>query len=246
MSWSDTGTPRAGGRHGKPWRAAGTAVVLLTAALGAGMLGAGLTEEPAPRPPQPVVQAGAPDVAGTPAPADDPADPIGAELGRTAGDQGAPGSAGLPRSTPTTITIPRIGVNAPIMSLGVEADGTVQMPPLQQARNAGWYSRGPSPGEIGNAVIVGHVDSAYIGPAVFFDLGTLLPGDAITVARADGTSATFRVDTVRSYPKTEFPAELVYGGNDRPGLRVVTCGGTFDERTRDYLDNVIVFATLVS
>ncbi|WBB79500.1 class F sortase [Micromonospora sp. WMMD882] len=226
---SDAGAPPAGGRHGRPWRAAGPTAVLLTAVLGAGLLGAGLTGQPAPRPPRPAPGAGAPGPAWSTDPDGFPTDP-----------------RGLPRATPTTITIPRIGVDAKIMKLGVEADGSVQVPPLEQAQHAGWYSRGPSPGEIGNAVVVGHVDSAYLGPAVFFDLGALLPGDLVTVGRADGRSVTFQVDAVRAYPKEQFPAELVYGPNDRAGLRVVTCGGVFDEQAREYPDNVIVFATLVS
>ncbi|MGK5742452.1 class F sortase [Micromonospora sp. URMC 103] len=220
----------AGGRHGKPWRAAGAAVVVLLALAGAGMIGVSLQENPAPRPPQPLAQA-APDASG-PAEADQPA-------------EGAPAAAALPRSTPTTIAIPRIGVDAQIMSLGTNPDGTVQVPPLDQAQLAGWYEPGPSPGEVGNAVIVGHVDSAKLGPAVFFDLGALQPGDTVTVNRQDGRTATFRVDSVKSYPKTSFPTELVYGPSDRPGLRVVTCGGQFDENARSYLNNIIVFASLV-
>ncbi|MEU4568205.1 class F sortase [Micromonospora sp. NPDC023956] len=240
MSWSDAGTP-AGGRHGKPWRAAGAAVVTLTGVLGAGLLGVGLADPEPARPPQPVIGVEAPLTGAAP----DTADRAGSGPDATA-TPGAAGAAGMARSEPTAITIPRIGVHAPVMSLGVTAEGTVQVPPLEQAQLAGWYRPGPSPGETGNAVIVGHVDSSHIGPAVFYHLGALLPGDTISVARRDGSSAAFRVDAVRSYPKTEFPSALVYGPNERAGLRVVTCGGQFDERLRDYPDNVIVFATLVS
>lgn len=84
-----------------------------------------------------------------------------------------------------------------------------------------------------------------MGPAVFFDLGALQAGDTVTVKRDDGRSVTFRIDSVESYPKDAFPTERVYGPNDRPGLRVVTCGGQFDETARSYLNNVIVFASLV-
>nr|WP_091607715.1 class F sortase [Micromonospora mirobrigensis] len=262
-----TATP-AGGRHGRPWRAAGAAVVVLLAMLGAGMIGASTRGTvPPPRPPQPLAQAGPTEAASLP-PADQngdvaqpPADvdgqapdgtaPEGADPDTVDGTP-APGGAtpavaappALERSTPTTISIPRIGVNASIMSLGTNPDGTVQVPPLEQAMTAGWYSPGASPGEVGNAVVVGHVDSAKIGPAVFFDLGALQPGDTITVGRQDGRSATFTVDEVRSYPKTAFPTERVYGPNDRAGLRVVTCGGTFDQAARSYLDNVVVYATM--
>ncbi|MGC4807171.1 class F sortase [Micromonospora sp. DT233] len=221
-----TATP-AGGRHGIPWRAAGAAVVVMFAMLGAGLLGAALDTDPAPRPPQPLTQAGP--------------DPDTRAAGRTGP------VTGLDRATPTTITIPRIGVDAPIMTLGTNPDGTVQVPPLEQALSAGWYAPGPSPGETGNAVIVGHVDSAQVGgPAVFYSLGALRPGDTLTVAREDGSRAAFTVEEVKAYPKAEFPTELVYGPNDRPGLRVVTCGGQFDRETGSYVDNVIVFATMTS
>ncbi|TYB91402.1 class F sortase [Micromonospora sp. WP24] len=226
----DATATRAGGRHGRPWRAAGTVVVVLLAMAGVGMIGASMTTASAPRPPQPLAQAG-PEPSQL-AEADQPA-------------EGEPAPTGLPRATPTTIAIPRIGVDAQIMSLGTNPDGTVQVPPLEQADRAGWYEPGPSPGEVGNAVIVGHVDSAVMGPAVFFDLGALKPGDTVTVNRSDGTLATFRVDSVKSYPKDQFPTELVYGPSERPGLRVVTCGGQFDETARSYLNNVIVFASLV-
>ncbi|MGA4729526.1 class F sortase [Micromonospora taraxaci] len=229
-------TTRAGGRHGKPWRAAGAAVVVTMAMIGAGMIGASLKTTPAPRPPQPLAQAGP--EATRPASTPDNAPPDGQPVGD------AP--AGLARSAPTTIEIPRIGVAATIMSLGTNPDGTVQVPPLDQADKAGWYEPGASPGETGNAVIVGHVDSAVLGPAVFFDLGALVQGDTITVRRTDGVPATFTVDSVTSYPKTAFPTELVYGPSDRPSLRVVTCGGQFDEVAKSYPDNIVVFATLAA
>ncbi|MGW3617827.1 class F sortase [Micromonospora arida] len=230
-----TATP-AGGRHGRPWRAAGTAVVVTLAMIGAGMIGASLKTTPTPRPPQPLAQAG-PEATGPASTADDaPLD--GQPVGQAA--------AGLARSAPTSIEIPRIGVDATIMSLGTNADGTVQVPPLDKADQAGWYEPGASPGETGNAVIVGHVDSAVLGPAVFFDLGALTPGDTVTVRRADGVPATFTVDSVKSYPKTAFPTELVYGPSDRPGLRVVTCGGQFDQAAKSYPDNIVVFATLAA
>lgn len=236
MGSSDTTATRAGGRHGKPWRAAGAAVVVLLAMVGAGMIGASLRTEPAPRPPQPKAQSA-------------PQTPAGADLpgrGLDGAAQAAPAPAALSRSDPRTISIPRIGVAAEIMSLGTNPDGTVQVPPLEQAQRAGWYSPGVSPGEAGNAVIVGHVDSAKLGPAVFFQLGALQPGDTITVTRADGGKATFAVDEVRSYPKDSFPAELVYGPNDKPALRVVTCGGQFDQAAGSYPENVVVFATMTA
>ncbi|MGC4790837.1 class F sortase [Micromonospora sp. DT178] len=221
-----TATP-AGGRHGRPWRAAGAAVVVVVAMVGAGLIGASAKTGSAPRPPQPLAAS----ASTGPAVADAP-------------DPDVAAGTGLARSAPTTIAIPRIGVDAAIMPLGTNPDGTVQVPPLERAQLAGWYEPGPSPGEIGNAVIVGHVDSAAIGPAVFFSLGALQPGDTITVTREDGQQATFTVESVKAYPKTEFPTEQVYGPSDRPGLRVVTCGGTFDQAAGSYPDNVVVFASM--
>ncbi|TWJ26250.1 sortase family protein [Micromonospora endolithica] len=203
------------------------------------MVGASLRTAPAPLPPQPLAQAG-PDVT-APAVADLPG------VDGTDPDMAAdprPKATGLPRSAPTKITIPRIGVDASVMSLGTNPDGTVEVPPLEQAQLAGWYGNGVSPGEVGNAVIVGHVDSAKIGPAVFFSLGATQPGDPVTVTRADGRQVTFTVEAVRAYPKDAFPTELVYGPADRPGLRVVTCGGVFDAAAGGYPDNVVVFAGL--
>ncbi|MEU4791131.1 class F sortase [Micromonospora tulbaghiae] len=203
----------------------------------------------------------APDAAGQPAPggtgrptAGDGSGPTTPGLPAGPATPGAPGAtdttspapAPLPRSAPVTISIPRIGVQAPIMSLGTNPDGTVQVPPLDQAMQAGWYSPGASPGEAGNAVIVGHVDSAQLGPAVFFNLGALVPGDTIVVARQDGSAATFTVREVGSYPKTAFPAAQVYGPSDVPALRVVTCGGVFDKTAGSYLNNIVVYAAMTS
>ncbi|SCG58853.1 class F sortase [Micromonospora inositola] len=247
MTSADTTATPAGGRHGRPWRAAGVAVVVLLAMVGAGMIGASVRTVPPPRPPQPLAQAG-PGDATTAAPATVGGAQVADQASATEQAPDAPdpdlAPVGLDRSNPTTISIPRIGVDAEIMTLGTNPDGTVQVPPLDQAQKAGWYAPGASPGEVGNAVIVGHVDSAKLGPAVFFSLGSLRQGDTITVAREDGRSVTFTVDEVKSYPKTAFPTELVYGPSDKPSLRVVTCGGAFDQSARSYLDNVIVLATM--
>ncbi|HEY0696275.1 MAG TPA: class F sortase, partial [Micromonospora sp.] len=151
---------------------------------------------------------------------------------------------GMARSAPTRIVVPRIGIDAGIMSLGLRGDGSLEVPPLKQAQLAGWYRGGPSPGEIGNSVIVGHVDSRAMGPAVFYRLGALTAGDEIAVAREDGAVARFRVDSVASYPKKDFPTELVYGPTGQPSLRLVTCGGQFDSKKRTYLNNIVVTATL--
>jgi sortase (surface protein transpeptidase) len=239
----EAATSGAGGRHGSPWRAVGTAFVALLALIGAGFIGASLNAAPPLRPPQPLAEAGPNDLESSATPSA-PADTPSSESPSPSAEA-TPEPVGLSRSEPTDIAIPTIGVAAKIMSLGVNPDGTVQVPPLKQAQLAGWYQPGPSPGEIGNAVIVGHVDSQEIGPAVFFRLGAMKPGDVIKVTRKDKSLARFVVDDVKSYPKSGFPTELVYGPSDEAQLRVVTCGGQFDEQNRSYVNNIIVFATLV-
>jgi sortase (surface protein transpeptidase) len=144
-----------------------------------------------------------------------------------------------------SLSIPAIGVHTSVIELGLGADDTLQVPPLTQAgvQEAGWYDLGPAPGQVGPAVIAGHVDS-YQGPGVFFRLGALRPGDQISVTRADGTVAIFRVDAVDKYSKTSFPTRQVYGPVGYAGLRVITCGGQFDYQTRHYLSNIVIDAAL--
>ncbi|MEO3923782.1 class F sortase [Micromonosporaceae bacterium B7E4] len=241
-------TRRAGGRHGKPWRAAGVTLVVLLALSGTALLTSGLNPAPA-QPPQPAeTEAGeaTPQPESTPEPLPSSSPAPGTPTGQPGTPTGEPPQpAELPRSTPVRITIPKIKVNAKIMSVGVNDDGTVQVPPLKQAQLAGWYNAGASPGEFGNAVVVGHVDSAVTGPAVFFRLGALKRGDRVEVTRKDGKVVRFAVDAVKSYPKTSFPSELVYGAADTAQLQLVTCGGTFDRKKRSYRNNVIVSATRI-
>ncbi|MFC8850160.1 MULTISPECIES: class F sortase [unclassified Micromonospora] len=151
----------------------------------------------------------------------------------------------LPHATPTHITIPTIGVHADIVPVAATTDGKLEVPPAGPPAAAGWYRPGASPGEAGNAVIVGHVDSRDTGPAVFYDLGRLQPGDPIHIHRTDARTATFTVDSIAAYPKTRFPTALVYGTSPTPRLRLITCGGRLDERHHTYPDNIIVFATAV-
>ncbi|MBG0831587.1 class F sortase [Planomonospora sp. ID67723] len=150
-------------------------------------------------------------------------------------------AAALPRSTPVRIRIPAIGVSAPIGTVGLEDDGTVGTPPIDHPNTTGWYKHGPTPGEAGPAVILGHVDTTT-GPAVFARLRQLLPGDAIEITRRDGSTVTFIVEGIEKAPKRNFPTGRVYGALDHAGLRLITCGGDFDTRARSYTDNVIVYA----
>ena len=145
---------------------------------------------------------------------------------------------------PVRLDIDAIGVHAGVLRLGLAPDRTVEVPPLGSA-DVGWYSYSPEPGELGPAVLLGHVDSAATGPSVFHDLDRLRPGDAIAVRRADGATVRFRVDEVRQYPKARFPTASVYGDIDHAGLRLITCGGAFDASRRSYLANVVVYASAV-
>ena len=158
----------------------------------------------------------------------------------------APKEPSLRRSSPVSVAIPAIGVRSPLLRLGLNPDGTIAVPDLStSADEAAWYKYSVTPGQIGTAVIEGHVDSE-VGPAVFFRLGALHSGDHIDVTLADGMTAVFRVTGVREYTKADFPTEMIYGPTHYASLRVVTCGGTFDYATGHYLSSVVVFASLVS
>ncbi len=140
---------------------------------------------------------------------------------------------------PVRVRIPRAGVDSVLERLGRAADGTMALP--SHPGHAGWYAGGPRPGQPGPAVVVGHVDWDH-SPAVFFHLDELRPGDPVYVDRADGSTARFRVTGSTVVPKTRFPTDQVFAPTLQPALRLVTCGGSFDRATRNYRDNVIVFA----
>src|SRR5512146_905043 len=148
----------------------------------------------------------------------------------TTGRGGAMGSS-LHKSLPVSVAIPAIGVRSRLLRLGLSPDGTMQVPSLlTSADEAAWYKYSAAPGQPGTAVIEGHVDS-YHGPAVFFRLGALRPGNRIEVSLADGATAVFLVTGVREYTKDDFPAKAVYGATRYPALRLITCGGDFDPAT---------------
>jgi Sortase domain len=159
---------------------------------------------------------------------------------------GAPAGtgAGLGRSVPTRISIPSLGVRANTVEVGKAADGSIAPPTSDPVKDAGWYQLGPTPGEMGTAVIVGHVDTAN-KPAVFGKLGALGQGKLIEVRRQDRRTATFTVNSVERFPKTSFPADRVFEAAARkPRLVLITCGGAWVGGELGYADNVIVFATL--
>ena len=144
---------------------------------------------------------------------------------------------------PVHLWIPEIAVSTPLVQLGRLPDGSLQVP--KAWGTAGWYDGGPRPGQPGPAVILGHVDSKS-GPAVFYRLQELQPGDIVRVGLADGRVLVFRVQRIARYPKDEFPTEAVYFPTLDRELRLITCGGTFDYAKGSYRDNIVVYATLVT
>jgi hypothetical protein len=159
-------------------------------------------------------------------------------------------AADVPRplsySMPVSVVIPAIGVSAQIIPLGENPDGTVEVPLLSTPFLTSWFDQGPAPGQRGPAALFGHVDSAYTGPAVFYKLGDLRPGETVSVNRADHTTAVFSIDRVAMFPQAAFPTTAVYGPTPDSQLRLITCGGPFDQSTHTYLDNIVVFATLTA
>lgn len=147
-----------------------------------------------------------------------------------------------PVAVPVSVSIPAIGVTSDLLHLGLNPDGTLQVPEGPDFDTAAWFDGSPRPGEVGPAVIEGHVSSAARGPSVFFDLTRLEVGDIVDVTREDGTVATFEVYDLQQFPKDSFPTAQVYGNTEGPELRLITCGGTIAESTGRFSDNIIVFA----
>ena len=218
---------RNGRRIARRWWAA--AVVLLL--IGAWSLTVGLLGHHGPPP----VAAAGPQIASPPA--------VVHRAPPPSAPRPAKPSQALARSLPVALRIPAIGVSVSLGTLGLNPDRTVQVPTNYQ--QPGWFRLGPSPGEVGSAVILGHVDDLE-GPAVFFRLGSLKVGDKVEVSLANGVLAHFKVTNLATYPKTQFPANQVYSSHGYSALQLVTCGGAFDDRTGHYLSNVVAYTTLVS
>jgi hypothetical protein len=219
MSWPQSGYAPVPSRSSLRARVAGVAGVLLIVGGAAAAGGAVIAQVHAPR-------------------------PAAAAAGATGPSAGRGPS--LRRSLPVSVDIPAIGVNSKLLHLGVNSDGTIKVPSLKtRADEAAWFRYSATPGQIGASVIEGHLDS-YHGPAVFFRLGALRPGDRIEVTLADGVTAVFRTTGVRQYLKSSFPAKTIYGAARYAALYLVTCGGDFDPATGHYLSSTVVFASLIS
>ncbi|WP_328618793.1 class F sortase [Actinokineospora pegani] len=144
---------------------------------------------------------------------------------------------------PLWIDVPSIGARSTLVRLGLNADRTVEVPPVGQPMQAGWYEDSPPPGDTGPAVVLGHVDGNK-QPGIFFRLREVEVGDRVEVGRADGTSVFFTVYKVDQVAKDSFPTDAVYGDTDRPEIRLITCGGEYDAANRNYLDNILVYAAI--
>ncbi|MGQ0632293.1 MAG: class F sortase [Sporichthyaceae bacterium] len=213
-----------------------TRLALVLAGAGASSIAASLVLRPE-TPPQP--DSAPPSSIQALPPVEPPVEPPGEPPGETVR---TPPPDPLPRAVPVRLTLSRVGIDTDLIPLGLNPDGTLQVPVPEADSPAGWYQGLASPGESGPAVIVGHVDAPG-ARAAFFNLGAVRAGDRIQVARGDGTAAEFVVDLVASFPSSEFPTAAVYGATDRPVLRLVTCGGTFVPG-EGYDRSVVVFASM--
>lgn len=214
--------------HGVRWSARRLGILVAATVFAAVLTMSGCSNRTADMAPADVSSSA---VAATPSPSETP---VGSATAAT-----PPATTGL---APTILSIPAIGVTSTLVRLDLAKDGTLEVP--AQAMSAGWYTGSPVPGLVGPAVIAGHVHWSGI-PAIFAHLADLKPADRVIVSLSDGTTVTFAVDRVATYPKTQFPTDLVYGDITYPGLRLITCGG-YDPVAKAYEANVIVFATRVT
>ncbi|QYC38527.1 Sortase family protein [Nonomuraea coxensis DSM 45129] len=159
-------------------------------------------------------------------------------FGKEVGQQATTPAANV---VPESLDIPSLDLEAPLMKLGLAKNGDVELPPYEKPKTAGWYEGSAVPGEKGASVIIGHVDTKT-APAVFYKLKDLRKGQTVKVRRSDGKTVTYKVDAIEQVHKDSFPTRRVYLED---GLRLVTCGGTFDRARGEYLDNVIVYASRV-
>lgn len=221
-----------GHRWPSPFVALATVLLLAGAAL---VLAASRSQQHAPQPPP---------SAAIPLDSSRSESPVRSPVAGPTATFAGPRGPMLPAAAPTRLDIPSIGVHTDLLQLGLNPDHTVQVPPLSRNSLAGWYKYSPSPGQLGPSVILGHVDSAKYGPAVFFRLGALRPGNTLSITRTDHLVAVFRIERVMSYPKDHFPTLEVYGNTDYAALRLITCGGRFDFTTHNYESNIVAYAAL--
>jgi sortase (surface protein transpeptidase) len=169
--------------------------------------------------------------------------------GRPAASGAAPTPTSVPvtkpydKLRPTEVKIPKINADSSLIAVAVDKDGQIAVPSVSQPMQAAWYRFSPVPGDLGPAIILGHIDGNH-QPGIFYHLNDLNPGDEIDVSRSDGKDVKFVVDHKIEVPKNQFPADAIYGNTDKPQLRLITCGGVFDHAAHSYVDNVVVYANL--
>jgi hypothetical protein len=223
-------------QHRRTGRTLTGAAVLLTL-LGIIVITLGLRAPQGPPPggaalAAPVAQAATPPSPATPEP--------------TATPTATPTPLHLARSVPVRLRAPSNGLDTAVSQLGLNKDGTIQVPGFDKHDPAGWYRGSPTPGQIGPAVFVGHVATFKAGPTVFYRLNRIKPGARITVTLKNGTTADFTVDRTKNEPKADFPRLEVYGNTSDSELRLITCGGDWNPTTHEYAANTVVFAHLTS
>jgi sortase (surface protein transpeptidase) len=163
----------------------------------------------------------------------------------------APASTSVPITKPfkglrpTSVSIPKIGAQSSLLAVAVTVDGKISVPSVKTPMQAAWYRLSPVPGEVGPAVVLGHVDGDKM-PGIFYKLKDLVRGDEVDIDRNDGKKLKFVVDHLTQVPKDQFPQDAVYGNSDKPELRLITCGGVFDHEDHSYVDNIVVYADLAS
>ncbi|MEU4669622.1 class F sortase [Amycolatopsis sp. NPDC023774] len=144
---------------------------------------------------------------------------------------------------PTSVSIPKIGAKSSLVSVAVNLEGKISVPSVKTPMQAAWYRLSPVPGEVGPAVVLGHVDGDK-KPGIFYKLKDLVPGDEVDIDRSDGKKLKFTVDHLTQVPKDQFPQDAVYSNSTKPELRLITCGGVFDHAEHSYEDNIVVYANL--
>lgn len=167
----------------------------------------------------------------------------GADAAAPAAPLTPPPPAPQPAAAPTWVNLPSIGARSSLVQLGLNPDHTIEVPPVDQPLQAGWYKFSPAPGQTGPAVILGHIDGNH-QQGIFWRLHEMKTGDHIQVGQSTGATLTFTVTKVDQVAKKEFPTDAVYGNTQDPELRLITCGGAYDREHRNYLDNIIVYAKL--
>ena len=147
-------------------------------------------------------------------------------------------------SRPVELRIPSLDIDAPVHNVGLADDGSIAVPALAKHNQAGWFDKSPTPGQYGPAVLVGHADTRD-GPSIFHDLSRVRPGARVEVVRRDDSVAVFEVNSVERFEKADQPIDRIYADFTRPALRLITCGGEFKGGSIGYVDNIIVFASLI-